>query len=311
MKNTSFFCFSKYIGDKDLAVGVAKRFGKELSDIDWIDFADGEILIRPVDSVKGKDVVVIHSLYGNVNNSLVSLLIGLDSLKRSGAKSITLVFPYYFYSRQDRRAYYLDPIGSKVISECIVNSCIDRLILVELHSSYTLSFFDKSLYVEHLTTTKLIIDELSQKNIFNDLSSWAIVSPDYGGLNRAREFSDLLDIDLIIMDKRRVNGVCEIDLISGDANNKNCLIVDDMLDTGETIFSIANLLKKKGANQIFVTVIHALFSKGSLDKLSDLCNLGVIDKVFVTNSIPRDFSGYSFIETIDLSLSIAEAIGVN
>ncbi|WP_216082812.1 ribose-phosphate diphosphokinase [Candidatus Mycoplasma haematohominis] len=312
MKNILFFCFAEIIGENDLSTQVAKRFGKELSKIDWINFADREILVRAHESVKGKDVVIIHSLYGNVNNSFVSLLMGLDAIKRSGSKSITLIFPYYFYSRQDRRSNYLDPIGSKIVSECIVNSAIDKLVLIELHSPHIMSFFDNSVYVEHLTTTKLIINELLEASMFSDSSKWAIVAPDYGDLQRAKEYADILKADLITMDKKRQSAnTCSVEFISGKICDKNCLIIDDMLDTGGTIFSIARMLKEKGAKSVIVAITHALFSEDALLKLKDLYESSIIDRVFVTNSIPKDFSEYEFIKIIDLSPIIVESLTNN
>lgn len=248
-------------------------------------FADNEVLVVPMCNVRGKDVIIIQSVCKPVNDNLMELLIAIDALKRASAKSVNLICPYLGYARQDRKSKAREPISFKLVANLLTKAGADRVLTFDLHSAQTQGFFD--IPFDNLEASWTLISTLLKK--YNDLEKITVISPDYGSTKRSREISDSFGWELAIVDKRRpeANKV-EICNILGDVEGRDCIIVDDMIDTGGTMLENAKLIKSKGAKRIFVLATHALFNRDCLPKLQEALKNGVIEQVFVTNTIERE-----------------------
>ena len=287
--------------NKPLAEEVSKQLGVPLSACDVTCFADGETSVNISETVRGHKVFIIQSTSNPVNENLMQLLIFIDALKRASAREIIVVLPYYGYSRQDRKAQPRQPISAKLVADLLTVAGASRLICLDLHAAQIQGFFN--IPIDNLTAMPLFAEYIRQKNI----SNFVVVSPDHGGANRARKLADYFDASIAIIDKRRPRpNVSEVVNIIGKVKNKNCVIVDDMIDTGGTIYNASKALKNAGAKDVYIMATHGLLSGKARKKLSDT---GLIKNVVVTNSInvPTK-TRFESLETISIAPLIAQAI---
>ncbi len=272
-------------------------------------FADGEFIFTLDETVRGKHVFLIKSTSKPVNNSIMQLLIATDAIKRSSAKSITAIIPYYGYSRQDRKTKGREPITSRLIADLFEAAGINQILTLDIHSKQQQGFF--SIPFDSLTAIWLLLEQFRKTKKVKFDENLVVVSPDYGGVKRARSIAEKINASLAIVDKRRPKPNCvEVVNLLGDVKNKNCIIIDDMIDTGGTIMASCNLLKKHGAKSINVLVTHGLFNNDAIEKFDSLHKKKVIDSIFVTNSIKPDDSLPKFITVVDISKMLADAIKV-
>ena len=241
-------------------------------------FADGETLVELGESVRGKKIYVIQSTSKPVNESLMEVLICLDALRRSSAGEITCIIPYYGYARQDRKALPRQPITAKLVASLLEEAGANRVVTFDLHAAQIQGFFHCP--VDDLTTVPMMGQYFRRKNFNPD--DLVVVSPDHGGVKRARNLAEMLECPIAIIDKRRPRAnVCEACNIIGDVNNKDVIIVDDIIDTGGSLIAATNILKEYGARDIYVCVSHGIFSHNALTRIQD----SLIKEVVVTNTI--------------------------
>ncbi len=260
-----------------LAQDIANYLDMPLTGATINRFSDGEINVQISESVRGKDVFIIQPTCAPANANLMELLIMTDALKRSSAKSITAVVPYYGYARQDRKAAPRVPITAKLVADMIETAGITRVVTVDLHASQIQGFFN--IPVDNLYGALLFIDYIKSKNLPNPI----IASPDIGGVARARYFASKLGLDMVIVDKRREKAnVSEVMNIIGDVDGKDVILIDDMIDTAGTMVQGAKALKEKGANSVMACCTHPVLSGPAIDRLRD----GEIDELVVSDTIP-------------------------
>ncbi|MDE6953597.1 MAG: ribose-phosphate pyrophosphokinase [Erysipelotrichales bacterium] len=266
---------------QDLAKDIAKNLGTELGECKVHHFADGEILVEIGESVRGKDVFIVQSTSNPVTENLMEILVLTDALKRASAKEITAVIPYFGYARQDRKAKPRQPITSKLVADLLTTAGVDRVVTVDLHARQIQGFFD--IPVDEMEALPLIYKYFKEKNI-PDL---CVVSPDHGGATRARKLSDALDCPIAIIDKRRPKpNIAEVMGIIGDVSGKNCILVDDMIDTAGTICAGANILIEKGAKSVYIACTHGVLSGPAVQRLQDCAATEVV--ICDTISIPEE-----------------------
>ena len=260
----------------ELAAEIAEHLGVELGKATVNKFSDGEISVSIWESVRGKDVFIVQSTNDPVNDNLMELLIMTDALKRASAKSVTAVMPYYGYARQDRKAKARDPITSKLVANMIVAAGIDRVVTMDLHAAQEQGFFD--IPVDHMLGQPILTTYFKDKNI-EDL---VIVSPDHGSVTRARNMAKPFNVPIAIIDKRRPEpNKCEIMNIIGDVKDKNCLIVDDMIDTAGTICNAAQALIDMGAKSVCAAATHGVLSGPAIERIA----ASPIDEMVLLNTI--------------------------
>ena len=270
-----------------------------LGDSDISNFPDGEILVHIKENVRGKDVFAIQSTSCPGNTNLMELLIMIDALKRSSAKRITAVLPYYGYARQDRKIEPRVPITSKLVADLITAAGANRVLTMDLHAGQIQAFFD--IPVDHLFATPILIEYIKKKNLNKDM---VVVSPDPGGVERARAFAKRLDVSLAIIDKRRdAPGETKVMNIIGEVKDKNVLIVDDMIDTAGTLTEATKALINNGAHDVYTCCTHAVLSGPALERISS----SQLKEVIVTDTIPLD--GKDDICKKIKVLSVAELLG--
>ena len=266
---------------QDLAKSIANKLGTELGKSRVHHFADGEILVEIEESVRGKDVFIVQSTSNPVTENLMEILVLTDALKRASAKEITAVIPYFGYARQDRKAKPRQPITSRLVADLLTTAGVDGVVTVDLHARQIQGFFD--IPVDEMEALPLIYKYFVDKGV-EDL---CVVSPDHGGATRARKLSERLDCPIAIIDKRRPKpNVAEVMGIIGDVAGKNCILVDDMIDTGGTIIAGIEMLKEKGAKSVHVACTHPVFSGPAVERLQK----SSADEVVVTDTIklPED-----------------------
>ena len=243
-------------------------------------FADGETLVELNESIRGKMVYLVQSTYKPVNEKLMELLVAIDAIKRSSPKEIVCIIPYFGYARQDRKAKPRQPITARLVADLLEAAGCNRVVTIDLHAAQIQGFF--SFPADDITSIPMMAQYFANKPEIN-LNKTVIVSPDHGGTTRARRFAERLDCSLAICDKRRPRpNVCETTNVLGDVNGMDCIIVDDMCDTGGSLIGAAKLLKENGAGNIYVAIAHGIFSKDALEKIEG----SVIKEVVCTNSIP-------------------------
>ena len=261
----------------ELAEEIAAIMGKPLGDLEVKQFSDGEICVNLGESVRGVDCFVIQSTSKPVNDNLMELLITIDAMKRASAGRITAVMPYYGYARQDRKAKARDPITAKLVADMIVAAGADRVITMDLHAAQIMGFF--TIPVDHLIGQPLLTEYYGTQNI-DDL---VIVSPDHGSVPRARNMAEPLNCPIAIVDKRRPKpNVSEIMNIIGDIEGKNCVLLDDMIDTAGTITNAANALKDLGAKSVRACATHAVLSGPAIQRIQD----SAIEELVLLNTMP-------------------------
>lgn len=262
-----------------LAKEVSDKLDIPLCDATITAFSDGEIWVRIKENIRGSDVFVIQPTCTPVNQNLMELLLMMDALKRASAGRITPVIPYYGYARQDRKAQPRVPISSKLVADLLTVAGADRILTVDLHAGQIQGFFN--IPVDHLYASPVLHEHLSRCD-FKDL---VVVSPDAGGVERARAFAKRLSSSLAIIDKRREKAnVSEVMNVIGDVKGRDTLLLDDMIDTAGTIVQAASALKEKGARKVFATCTHAVLSGPAIEKI----NNSEIEELIVTNTIPLD-----------------------
>ena len=290
-------------GNRDLSEAISKELGVPLGDAKVDTFSDGEISIGIQENVRGKDVFLIQPTCAPAGDNLLELVIMVDALKRSSAGRITAVMPYYGYARQDRRVRSERvPISAKVMAEILERSGIDRVLTVELHSEQIQGFFD--IPVDNVYGTKVMRDDILKMNSDKQL----VVSPDVGGVVRSRALAKVLGLsDLAIIDKRRdETNKSEVMNVIGDVKNKDCIIVDDIVDTAGTLCNAASALKEKGASKVYAYIVHPVLSGNAIDKISQ----SKLDQLVVTDTIPlsEEARACKKIRIITMAPTLAEAI---
>ncbi|MBW4552402.1 MAG: ribose-phosphate pyrophosphokinase [Aphanocapsa sp. GSE-SYN-MK-11-07L] len=261
-----------------LSQEVARYLGIDLGPMLRKRFADGELYVQVQESIRGCDVYLIQPTCQPVNDHLMELLIMVDACRRASARQITAVIPYYGYARADRKTAGRESITAKLVANLITQAGASRILAMDLHSAQIQGYFD--IPVDHVYGSPVILEYLLSKN----LSDLVVVSPDVGGVARARAFANKLnDAPLAIIDKRRqAHNVAEVMNVVGDVAGKTAVLVDDMIDTGGTISEAARVLRQSGARQVYACATHAIFSPPAIERLSS----GVFEEVIVTNTIP-------------------------
>ncbi len=261
-----------------LATEVARYLGIDLGPMVRKRFADGELYIQIQESIRGCDVYLIQPCCHPVNDNLMELLIMIDACRRASARQITAVIPYYGYARADRKTAGRESITAKLVANLITKAGASRIIAMDLHSAQIQGYFD--IPFDHVFGSPAILDYLASKH----LSDIVVVSPDVGGVARARAFAKKLDdASLAIIDKRRqAHNVAEVLNLIGDVKGKTAVLVDDMIDTAGTICEGARLLRSEGARQVYACATHPVFSGPAIERLSN----GLFEEVIVTNTIP-------------------------
>jgi ribose-phosphate pyrophosphokinase len=263
--------------NRDLASEIAKVIGVELGKCSVTRFSDGEIQINIEESIRGCDVFVIQSTSSPVNEHLMELLIMIDALKRASAKTINIVMPYYGYARQDRKARAREPITAKLAANLLETAGATRVITLDLHAPQIQGFFD--IPIDHLMGVPILADYFGNKELDGDI---VIVSPDHGGVTRARKLAERLKAPIAIIDKRRPKpNVAEVMNIVGNIDGKIAILIDDIIDTAGTITLAANALIENGAKEVYACCTHPVLSGPAIERIQN----SNIKELAVTNSI--------------------------
>lgn len=263
--------------NNDLAEEIVSCLGKQMGDSNVSTFSDGEISVDINETVRGADVYIVQSTCNPVNHHLMELLIMIDAMKRASAGRITAVIPYYGYARQDRKVKARDPITAKLVANLIASSGADRVLSMDLHASQIQGYFD--IPVDHLRGVPILAKYFNALK----LEDVVVVSPDIGSVTRARNFANYLDAPIAIVDKRRPKAnVAEVMNIIGEIENKNVILVDDMIDTAGTITNGAKSLKELGAKKVYACSTHPVLSGPAIARIQE----SVIDELVVLNTIP-------------------------
>lgn len=288
--------------NKKLAEKIAEAVGVELGKSSVSQFSDGEIQINIEESIRGDHVYLIQSTSYPVNDNLMELLIMIDALKRASAKTINVVMPYYGYARQDRKARSREPITAKLVANMLTAAGATRVLTLDLHAVQIQGFFD--IPVDHLMAAPLLADYFITHGYVGD--DTVVVSPDHGGVTRARKLAEFLKAPIAIIDKRRPKAnVAEVMNIIGNVDGKKCIIIDDMIDTAGTITLAAKALKEAGAVEVLASCTHPVLSGPAMERLQD----SPIEKVIVTDSIylPEE-NRIEKIEEVSVGALIGDAI---
>ena len=285
-----------------LSKDISKNLKLKLINTNIKRFADGEIYIEINENIRGNSVFVIQSTSNPANDNIMELLLVVDALKRSSAKTITAVIPYFGYARQDRKVVPRTSISAKLVSNLIAKAGADRVVTVDLHSGQIQGFFD--IPVDNLFATPIFARHIKKKLKKNNI---ICVAPDVGGTARARALGKLLNVDLAIVDKRRpAPGKSEVMNVIGNVKNKTCILVDDIIDSGGTIVNAASELKKRGARDVHVYVTHGVLSGDAVEKIkkSSIKNLVVTDTIDNSMKVKKAKN----IEVLTISHLVGEAI---
>ncbi|MBE9388267.1 ribose-phosphate diphosphokinase [Vagococcus salmoninarum] len=288
--------------NKALAEKIAEAVGVELGKSSVNQFSDGEIQINIEESIRGDHVYLIQSTSYPVNDNLMELLIMIDALKRASAKTINVVMPYYGYARQDRKARSREPITAKLVANMLTAAGATRMLTLDLHAVQIQGFFD--IPVDHLMAAPLLADYFITNGYVGD--DTVVVSPDHGGVTRARKLAEFLKAPIAIIDKRRPKAnVAEVMNIIGNVEGKKCILIDDMIDTAGTITLAATALKEAGAVEVLASCTHPVLSGPAMERLAD----SPIEKVIVTDSIylPEE-NRIDKIEEVSVGALIGDAI---
>ncbi|MEA4989092.1 MAG: ribose-phosphate pyrophosphokinase [Anaerovorax sp.] len=278
MKNGVFTDYKIFTGNSnpELAEEIAKIMGKPLGKATVTKFSDGEISVNLWETVRGIDTYIVQPTCDPVNDSLMELLIMIDAMKRASAGRINAVIPYYGYARQDRKAKARDPITAKLVADLLSSAGADRVVTMDLHAAQIQGYFN--IPVDHLLGMPILVKYFMEKNLDN----LVVVSPDHGSVSRARNMAQPLDAPIAIVDKRRPKAnVCEVMNIIGDIQDKNVLIVDDMIDTAGTLTNAANALKDLGAREVYACATHAVLSGPAIERIES----SVIKECVLLNTV--------------------------
>ena len=288
--------------NRPLAEKIAEAVGLELGKISISRFSDGEVKVNVEESIRGAHVYIVQSTSDPVNDNLMELLIMIDALRRASAKTINVVMPYYGYARQERKAQSREPITAKLVANMITIAGADRVLTLDLHAPQIQGFFD--IPVDHLIGVPLLADYFLEKGLF--VEDVVVVSPDHGGVVRARKLADFLKSPIAIIDNRRPRpNVSEVMNIIGDVAGKKCIIIDDMIDTAGTITLAAAALLDKGADSVYACCTHAVLSGPAVERLDE----SDIKEVIVTDSIQQPEGRHlDKLQTISVGTLVGEAI---
>lgn len=263
--------------NRPLAEKIAETVGVELGKLSVDKFSDGEIRINIEESIRGDNVYVVQSTSAPVNDNLMELLIMIDALRRASANTINIVMPYYGYARQDRKARSREPITAKLVANMLEKAGVDRVVALDLHAAQIQGFFDIPL--DHMMGAPLLADYFIKNGVAEKA---VVVSPDHGGVSRARALAEFLGAPIAIIDKRRTKpNVAEIMNIIGDVKGKKCILIDDMIDTAGTISLGAQALMDQGAEEVYASCTHPVLSGPAIERLEN----SPIKEVVVTDSI--------------------------
>lgn len=279
MKNGAFADYKVFAGNShmELAEEIAAIVGKPLGKATVTKFSDGEISVNLWETVRGMDTYIVQSTCDPVNNNLMELLIMMDAMKRASAGRINAVIPYYGYARQDRKAKARDPITAKLVANLLMAAGADRVVTMDLHAAQIQGYFD--IPVDHLVGLPILTKYFKEK----DLDDIVVVSPDHGSVTRARSMAEPLNAPIAIVDKRRPEpNKSEIMNIIGDIEGRNCILVDDMIDTAGTITNAANALKDLGAKSVRACATHPILSGPAKQRLED----SAIEELVLLNTVP-------------------------
>lgn len=300
MKDNKYLIFAGSSNLK-LALDVVKYLGKKLGECNLGTFSDGEIRFQSWENVRGADVFVIQSLSENINFHIMELLLMADAFKRASARRITAVIPYYAYARQDRKDRPRVPISARLLADLLETAGFSRILTIDLHANQIQGFFNVP--VDNLMALPIFVSYFKKLN----LKDLVIVSPDAGGVERARMFSKKIHAGLAIGDKRRKKtNVAEIMHIIGDVKDRDVIIVDDIIDTAGTLYETIKALKKNGAKSIYALCTHGIFSGKAIERIES----SPVEKIFISDTIPlkNDKLKCKKIEVLSISKLFAKAI---
>lgn len=284
--------------NSELSEKVANAIGVDLLKVDIRNFSDGELWVKYEENIRGVDLFIIQSTFAPSDN-LMELLLLIDAAKRASAFRITAVIPYYGYARQDRKDQPRVAITSKLVANMLVRAGADRVITIDLHSSQIQGFFD--IPFDHLYASPVLIKKIEDLH----LDKLTVAAPDVGGIKTARSYAKRLGGDLLLVDKRRpAHNVAEITHIIGEVEGRNIVIVDDMIDTGNTFVQCAEALKERGANSITGICVHPVFSGTAFERIE---SSDAIDRMFITDTIPLKKMPNK-IEVVSVAELLAESI---
>ncbi len=288
--------------NKPLSKNIAKYLKSKLVNSSIRNFSDGEIYVEINENIRGNSIFLIQSVSSPANDNLMELLLCIDALKRSSAKNITAVVPYFGYARQDRKVAPRTSISAKLVSNLITKAGADRVVTVDLHAGQIQGFFD--IPVDNLFATPIFARHVRKKIKSKNL---ICVAPDVGGTERARALGKLLNVGLAIVDKRRPKpGQSQVMNIIGDVKGKTCILVDDIIDSGGTIVNAAKALKDRGAKEVYVYITHGVLSGEAVNKIKN----SVIKNLVITDTIDNmnRVKGAKNIEVLSISSLMGEAI---
>ena len=288
--------------NKNLSKKISKFLKSKLVDSSIRKFADGEVYIEINENIRGNSIFILQSISSPANDNLMELLLCIDALKRSSAKNITAVIPYFGYARQDRKVVPRTSISAKLVSNLITKAGADRVVTVDLHAGQIQGFFD--IPVDNLFSTPIFARHV-KKNLKN--KDIICVAPDIGGTERARALGKLLGANLAIVDKRRpAPGKSKVMNVIGNVENKTCIVVDDIIDSGGTIINAAQALKERGAKEVYVYITHGVLSGEAVKKIqkSLIKNLVITDTIDNNEKVKKVIN----IEVLTMSNLIGEAI---
>jgi len=285
--------------NKELAEEICEILHVQLGEAEISRFSDGEIRLQILQNVRGDDVFLVQPTCPPVNDHIMELLIMVDALSRASARRITVVIPYYGYGRQDRKSEPRVPISAKLVANLITAAGADRVLAMDLHVGQIQGFFD--IPVDHLYAMPVFLDYVREKN----LEDIVVVSPDAGGVERARAFAKRLDADLAIIDKRRPRAnVADVMNVIGEVKGKTAILLDDMVDTAGTLCKDAEALKSFGVKRVFAATSHGVLSGPAIDRL----NKSPIEELMITNTIPMLGKTSPKITVLSVAPLLAEAI---
>jgi ribose-phosphate pyrophosphokinase len=286
---------------RELALEICKQIGCDLGSASTERFSDGEFNFQIGENVRGADVFIIQPTCPPTDTHLMELLVMIDCFARSSADRITAVIPYFGYARSDKKDRPRVPIAAKLAANLITVAGTDRVLTIDLHAGQIQGFFD--IPVDHLYAAPVFVNYFTK----NPVENLVVVAPDTGAAERARAYAKRLNAGLAICDKRREKpNVAEVMNVVGDVENKNCLIIDDMCDTGGTICKVSEALDKAGANRVFAGFTHAILSGNAIDRLAAT----KLEKIIVTNTVPLDEKGKQLqAEGRVIVLSVAKLLG--
>ena len=299
IENAIVFALSNSV---ELTQEIVNHLGLPMGKISVKHFADGEIMVEPEETVRGRSVFIVQSTCSPVNDRLMEVLVAIDACKRASCGELTVVMPYYGYARQDRKARARQPITAKLVADLLTKAGADRVVTIDLHATQIQGFFD--IPIDDLSAVSMIGQYFRSMNLENVV----VVSPDHGGTTRARRLGDCLDAPMAIIDKRRPKpNVAEAMNVIGDVNGKTCIVVDDMADTCGTLIAGVDILKKNGAKEIYFACTHGLLSGPAIERIQN----SPIKEMIITNTIPMSpekAAGTDKIKVLSVGYMLAKTI---